>query len=231
MLHVEYVGHPLAGEVSAQYEREEFCRRNSLDASRPIIALLPGSRHKEMTRILPPMLDATSLISKERRDIQFVVVVAPNRDPKEAKEIIDTGKYDSELENSLHVIHHKTREALAAADAAAVASGTATLEAALLETPMVIVYKESRLNWHTLGRLITAEHYGLVNLIAGRRVVTELMQNELNANRLAKELLDLLDPDRRRSLRIDLREAVRKLGEGGASRRAAQAILDFMRVT
>jgi len=231
MLHVEYVGHPLAGEVSAQYEREEFCRRNSLDASRPIIALLPGSRHKEMTRILPPMLDAASLISKERRDIQFVVVVAPNRDPKEAKEIIDTGKYDSELENSLHVIHHKTREALAAADAAAVASGTATLEAALLETPMVIVYKESRLNWHTLGRLITAEHYGLVNLIAGRRVVTELMQNELNANRLAKELLDLLDPDRRRSLRIDLREAVRKLGEGGASRRAAQAILDFMRVT
>ena len=231
MLHVEYVGHPLAGEVSAQYEREEFCRRNSLDASRPIIALLPGSRHKEMTRILPPMLDAASLISKERRDIQFVVVVAPNRDPKEAKEIIDTGKYDSELENSLHVIHHETREALAAADAAAVASGTATLEAALLETPMVIVYKESRLNWHTLGRLITAEHYGLVNLIAGRRVVTELMQNELNANRLAKELLDLLDPDRRRSLRIDLREAVRKLGEGGASRRAAQAILDFMRVT
>jgi len=228
MSHVEYVGHPLAGEVRAQYDRQEFCRRNKLDASRPIVALLPGSRHKELVRILPPMLDAAALLSKQRRDIQFVVVVAPNRDPGEARKIIAAGNYDYSLENSLCVVYHETREALAAADAAAVASGTATLEAALLGTPMVIVYKESRLNWHTLGRLITTEHYGLVNLIAGRRVVIELMQNGLNANRLAEELLGLLDPDRRRSLQIELREVVRKLGEAGASRRAAQAIFDFI---
>jgi lipid-A-disaccharide synthase len=88
------------------------------------------------------------------------------------------------MKESLTVIHHQTRDALAAADAAAVASGTATLEAALLGIPTVIVYKESALNWHTLGNLITAEHYGLVNLIAGRRLATELMQDDFTGESL-----------------------------------------------
>ena len=224
---VEYVGHPLAGEVRARYDRAEFCRRNGLDSSRPIVALLPGSRHKEVVRILPPMLGAASAIAKQRADIQFVVVVAPSRDPQEARDIIAASKNDAS-ENSLRIVHHETHEALAAADAAAVASGTATLEAALLGTPLVIVYKESRINWHTLGRLITAEHYGLANLIAGRRLVTELMQDDLNAERLAKELLLLIEPEQNQSMRADLHEVAEKLGEGGASRRAAQEILRFL---
>jgi lipid-A-disaccharide synthase len=225
---VKYVGHPLAGEVHARYDRAEFCRRNGLDSSRPIVALLPGSRHKEVVRILPPMLGAASVIAKQRDDIQFVVVMAPNRAPEEARQIIAAGNYDSDFESSLCIVHHETREALAAADAAAVASGTATLEAALLATPLVIVYKESRINWHTLGRLITAEHYGLANLIAGRRLVTELMQDDLNAELLAKELLLLIEPERNRSMRADLHEVAEKLGEVGASRRAAQEILSFI---
>src|SRR5262249_43808833 len=96
-------------------------------------------------------------------------------------------------------------------------------------TPMVIVYKESAINWHTLGRLITAEHYGLVNLIVGRRMVTELMQNDLNAERLAHELLWLLEPERKQSKRAETHEVAEKLGEGGASRRAAEAVLDFLK--
>src|SRR5207302_8471449 len=116
-------------------------------------------------------------ISKTRPEIQFVDVVAPNRDLKESQQIVVSRK-DS-LPHTLRLIHHETREALAASDVAAVASGTATLEAALLGTPMVIVYKESFLNWHALGSLINVEHYGLVNLIAGRRVATELIQNDL----------------------------------------------------
>lgn len=223
--HVEFVGHPLAGEVLARYGREEFCRFNDLDPARPIISLLPGSRRNELKRILPPMLDAAALVSERRPDVQFVLAVAPSRSPKEAKEIIGRRNSSLPLPESIRIVHHETREALAASNGAAVASGTVTLEAALLGTPMVIVYKESAINWHTLGRLITADHYGLVNLIAGRRIVTELMQNELNGTRLASELLPLLENQRNHDIRSLLHDVGHQLGEGGASRRAANAVL------
>jgi lipid-A-disaccharide synthase len=221
---VEYVGHPLTGEVRAQYDRDEFCRRHNLDPLWPIVALLPGSRHKELIRILPPMLDAVHLIKQQQEDAQFVVVVAPNRSLDEARSIAANKIAGS----SVHFIHHETREALAAADVAAIASGTATLEAALLGTPMVIVYKESTLNWHALGSLITTEHYGLANLIAGRRLVTELIQDDLNGESLAHEVLKLLDPTSNAAMRAELSEVIDQIGEPGASDRAARAILDFI---
>ena len=110
--------------------------------------------------------------------------LSDHRDLAEAQKIIDANVSDERARASLRLTHHQTREALAAADAAGVASGTATLEAGLLGIPTVIVYKESALNWHTLGSLITAEHYGLVNLIAGRRLATELMQDEFTGETL-----------------------------------------------
>ncbi len=225
---VEFVGHPLAGEVRARYGREEFCARHGLDAARPIIALLPGSRHKELERILPPMLDAVEAISQKHTAIQFVLALAPNRPIEEAEEIIRLKRAESKLTGELHLVQHETREALAAADVAAVASGTATLEAALLSTPLVIVYKESAINWHTLGRLINAEHFGLVNLIAGERMVTELMQQDLTGEKLSGELLCLLDTERNQSMRARLHETAAKLGSGGASERAAEVILKFL---
>ena len=228
MTHVEYVGHPLAGNVAAAYGREEFCCRHELDPHRPIISLLPGSRHKELQRILPPMLDAAADISKQRSDVQFVLVIAPNRDLKEAQQIISARNSSPA---NLRLVHHETREALAASDAAAIASGTATLEAALLGTPMVIVYKESSTNWHVLGSLINVDNYGLVNLIAGRTVATELMQHDCNGERMAKELVDLLDPQRNASLRAELRSVTEKLGDAGASTRAAEKILCFIEST
>ncbi len=227
--HVEFVGHPMTGEVSPRYGREEFCRRHGLDPSRSIIALLPGSRHQEFVRILPPMLDAAVRISRIRRDSQFVLVVAPNRSPEEADRIITAGNYDSLLGDSLRIMHHETPEALAAADVAAVASGTATLETAIIGTPLVVVYRASRLNWHVLRRLINAEHYGLINLIADERLAAELMQNQLNGPQLAAELLALLDHDRNREMRARLRQATERLGRGGASRRAAEAVLRALR--
>jgi lipid-A-disaccharide synthase len=227
--HVEFVGHPLAGEVRARYDRAEFARRLRLDPSLPIISLLPGSRRKEVERILPPMLEAAALISARYPQVQFVVVAAPGRSADEIRNIARQQRATPlPLPSCLHIVSGESREALASSDAAAVASGTATLEAALLGTPMVVVYKESMINWHTLGRLITTDHYGLVNLVAEERVATELMQDDLNGDTLANELILLLDAERNREARERLHEVANQLGEGGASERAAQRVLDAL---
>ena len=227
--HVEFVGHPLVGEVNPRYGRDEFCRRNDLDPARPIIALLPGSRRKELQRILPAMLDAASLILREQPETQFVLALAANRTRDEAAAIIEaTAGQNSQLARHISLVQNETREALVAADAAAVASGTATLEAALIDTPFVIVYKESFLNWHILGSLIKTEHFGLINLIAEERLVTELIQNDLTGERLAEELRKLLNRERNEEARKRLTEAAAKLGPSGASSRAAHAILSAL---
>jgi lipid-A-disaccharide synthase len=228
---VEYVGHPLAGEVHARFDRAEFCRQTKLDPRLPIVSLLPGSRRREVERILPPMLEAAALISARQHEIQFVVVVAPGRTSDEIRSLVRAQRATPEpLPSCLHIVSGQSREALAASDAAAIASGTATLEAALLGTPMVVVYKESWLNWNTLGRLITVDHYGLVNLVAGKRVAAELMQDDLNGERLASKLLLLLDRERNENARQRLREVAEQLGAGGASERAAETILEALNV-
>jgi len=147
--------------------------------------------------------------------------VAPSRTIEETQQILNQNNGAS----SIKLVHKQTREALAAADAAAIASGTATLEAALLETPMVVVYKESAVNWHTLGRLITVSHYGLVNLVAGRELAKELMQHDLTGANLIHELLHLLEPAVNKQARKQLSEVAHKLGEAGGSERAADLIL------
>ena len=220
--HVEFVGHPLSGEVNARFGRAEFCRRNDLDPSRPIVSFLPGSRRKELERILPPMLTAIERLRLARPDLQSVIVVAPSRTADETRRVIS--RHTSQ---QFKLIEQQTREALAASDAAAIASGTATLEAALLETPMVVVYKESQINWHTLGRLITAPHFGLVNLVAGKAIAKELMQDDLTGENLVQELLRLLEPEINSETRASLREVAHKLGDPGASQRAAQHILSL----
>jgi len=219
--HVEFVGHPLAGEVRPKIQRNEFCRQYSLDPDKPIVAFLPGSRRKELQRILPPMAAAIRELKVTHPEIQPVVVVAPSRTVEETEEIL------SSL-NSIRLVHGQTRDALAAADAAAIASGTATLEGALLETPMVVVYKESAVNWHTLGRLITVPHYGLVNLVAGTEIATELMQTDLTPDNLVQEIIKLLDPKRNETAREEMRRVRNLLGEAGASQRAADFVLKFL---
>lgn len=219
--HVEFVGHPLAGEVVARIGKDEFCEQHNLDPRKPIVSFLPGSRRKELQRILPPMADAIRKLKSERPEIQPVIVVAPSRTIDETKAILASL-------NSVHIVQGQTREALAASDAAAIASGTATLEGALLETPMVVVYKESAVNWHTLGRLITVPHYGLVNLVAGTEIARELMQNDLTGAKLAQEIIQLLDPKRNRTAREELRLVRNLLGDAGASQRAADLVLKFL---
>ena len=223
---VEFVGHPLAGEVKARFGREEFCRQYDLIPEQPIVSFLPGSRRKELQRILPPMLAAIEKLKTIRPDVQCVIVVAPSRTIAEAKQLVT----QQNGAHSITLVQGQTREALAASGAAAIASGTATLEAALLETPMVVVYKESAVNWHTLGRLITVSHYGLVNLVAGQEIAKELMQNDLTAEKLSSELLKLLNPAANKTARAQLAAVAHKLGEANASERAAESILRFLSV-
>ena len=174
--------------------------------------------------ILPPMIAAASLIVDTNPEVQFVLVLAPNRSPAEAQELL--ARRSSSF--PLHLVEEQTREALLAADAAAIASGTATLEAALLGTPMVIGYKETWLNWNTLGRLTHPDHYGLPNLLARRRMFTELIQNDLNGERLAAEIVALLDK-KNQDLRHQLSRLKEEPGEADASQRAAEQVLDALR--
>jgi len=220
--HVEYVGSPLAREVIAGSTKAEFCSNFGLDPNSPIVALLPGSRHKEIIRILPVMIEASELIAEKLKRVQFLIAAADEGSAADIREVITTHRSVSER---FKVVDSRTYDLLAASDVAAVTSGTATLEAGILGTPMVIVYRTSGLNYKLLEPMINVPHYGLINLIAGERTAVELIQDELTPSSLSAELLRLLSPDENHAMRERLKTATAKLGQGGASKRAAEAIV------
>lgn len=227
--HVEYVGNPLAREVFSNLTKEQFCARYNLDESKPIVALLPGSRSKEIARILPSMLETTVVMTEQNSAIQFIIAAASNRNVSDIeKAIVEIKQKGINLPETLLTVAGETREVLNASDAAAVTSGTATLETAIIGTPMAIVYKTSRLNYGLLRPLITVEHFGLINLIAQERLAKELIQNDFTPDVLAAELFRLLAPETNRQMRDKLKATTDKLGKGGASKRAAQAILKIL---
>lgn len=218
---VEYVGSPLAREVHADTSKEAFCAEHGIDPGRPIIALLPGSRHKERVRILPVMIEAAVRMRAKVEDAQFVVAANDERATADIENIMG----GLSLPGSIKVVRERTYDLLGAADAAAIASGTATLEAGIIGTPMVIVYKTSTLNYMVFEPMIEVSHYGLINLIAEERLATELIQDDFTASATADELILLIDPVTNAKMRKKLKEATDKLGQGGASKRAAQAIV------
>ena len=225
--HVEYVGNPLAKEVHSNLSREEFCEKHHLDTTKPVISLLAGSRHKEIARILPAMLETASLMAEKNQDLQFIIALSPTRRESEIEKAIEEiEKRGLKLPKKLITVKNETREALNASDAAAVASGTATLETAIIGTPMAIVYKTSPLNYKLLRPLIKVEHFGLINLIAQSRLAKEFIQDDFTPEILANELFRLLEPKKNRKMRDELNKVVETLGKGGASKRAATAVLN-----
>jgi lipid-A-disaccharide synthase len=229
---VEYVGHPLVDSVQVTATREEFTRRHGLDAARPIIALLPGSRHKELHYHLPEMLEAAARITRlddsSYGTPQFVLPLASTIRREQVEEAI-TARLSDGL--SLTVLEQETYNALGHAEIAVVASGTATVEAALLGTPMVIVYRASELNWRLIRPLIHLETFGMVNLIAGRRVVPELMQRDVTGEKIAGEVAAILgDPARRARMREELARVggLLRLGGGRGPERAARAVMSVI---
>ncbi len=202
-----------------------FARSYGLDATKPIVTLLPGSRHKEIARILPVLLETAKFMSLRNHDLQFVVAMASTR---KMSEFNDAKREVGELPKSLIVVQNETWEALNASDVAAVTSGTATLETAIIGTPLAIVYKSSVINYKLLRPLIDVPHFGLINLIAGERLAKELIQDDFTKETLAAELFRLLEVSENKKMRERLREVTDTLGHGGTAKRAAAAILKLL---
>jgi len=214
---VEYVGSPLAREVHSDISKEEFCQKHGLDPQIPIVSLLPGSRHAEISRILPDLLRTAESMHERGKDIQFIIALPTGKLEKISGDHRKTGW--------LSWIEGETYDALNASDAAAITSGTATLEAGIIGTPMAIVYKTSATNYKLLRPLIDVEHFGLINLIADERVANEFIQDDFTPETLGAELERILKPAENIRVRDQLKAATDKLGHGGASKRAAEAIL------
>lgn len=236
-LTVDFVGHPLLDAVRATKDRRAFCHDHGLDAARPIISLLPGSRRSELKHIFPVMVEA--LLRLPPSDAQFVVPLAPTIPRSWAErlqaEVMErwASMADGEDPNgrspaaTLTFVEQDTHNALAHSILAVVASGTATLEAALLETPMIIVYRSSSLNWFLVRPLLHVDTFGMVNLVAGRKIVPELIQYDLTPDRLARTMLEFIDDEpKRQAVKEELRQLKRRLGPGQAARRAARLIVE-----
>jgi lipid-A-disaccharide synthase len=224
---VEYVGHPLVEIARATLARDEFFNKYGLDSTRSLIALLPGSRRKEIHYHLPAMLEAAHRLRSEKHaTAQFVIPLASTVDRRQVEMIVRDSVPSGSIDMAL--IERDTYNALAHSEIAVVASGTATVEAALLGTPMVVVYRGSELNWRLIRPLIKLDTFGMVNLIAGRRVVPELMQKEVTGERIAGEVMTILnDADRISRMKRELAQVRERLASatGPGAERAARACM------
>jgi lipid-A-disaccharide synthase len=216
---VDFVGHPLVDIVRPTMTRSEFCARHGLDANRPILTLLPGSRRNEIAQHYGRIMEACAQLAEgpERiESIQFVHAAAPGLGPEF---LADLGKGDA-----AHItrVEGATYDALAAADCAIVASGTATIEASLLGTPMVVIYRVTPASAFVLRRMIRTPFIGMVNLIAGKQVVPELVQDQFTSKGVVREVRRLLlSSEARQVMKVELAKVSAKLGPGGAIDRAA----------
>ena len=214
-----WVGNPLVETVVPEVDRATFFRTTGLDPTRPLVALLPGSRAGELARLMPPLVQLVEhwQALPERRSVQWVIPVAPTLEEASLRAHLRTG--------SVHLVHGLGYAARAYADAALVCSGTATLETALLGTPFAIIYKLSPLTYFAAKRVVKIPHFGLANVVAGGQVAPELLQGEVNAARLGTTLAELLDPGTSARMRGELVKIRAHLGQPGAAGRVADHLL------
>ncbi len=214
---VNYVGHPLADSVKPRISQAGFCSQHGFDQAHPVVGLLPGSRPSEIAHNLPGMLDACRLL-QSRGVRQFALAVAPSLGTKPI-----TQHMRADL--PIKLAHDGAYDVLAHSSASIVASGTATVEAALLDAPMVVVYRVSGSTAFLARRLVRTPFYAMVNLIAGRKVVPELLQDDFTPQSVANEVATLLEsPAARDDMRAGLAQVRAALGTGGANERAAEII-------
>jgi len=215
-----FVGHPLLDSVAPRYDRLALRRRFGLADDAPVVGLLPGSRVAEVKMLLPVLLETAARLVTADPQTQFILAQASS---------IDDNLLQSLLAQSpvpVRVVSDQASEAMAASDALLIASGTATLQAAVVGTPMILLYKTTPLTYRLARWLIRVKWIGLVNLVAGRSIVPEVIQDEATAERLAAEIRRLLtDPQAYNAMKAGLQSVRESLGEPGASQRAAKVVL------
>jgi len=217
---VTFVGHPMLDRLRDIPSREEARRRMGYDLSDRIIGLLPGSREGEVRHHLPVLKEAAAQIVQAEPAVRFLLAVADSLPPRLVETLLEGS------DSPIRPVRGQTYEIMRAADLLITASGTATLEAGLLGTPMVIIYRVSRLTWWAGRLLVDVPAIGMVNLVAGRRVVPELLQWDFTPERVARIALELLQsPEALGSIRQELQQIRGRLGEEGTSLRAAREVL------
>lgn len=222
---VRFVGHPLVDLVAPEQSRAHLLQRLKLDAGQPVVALLPGSRPNELERLAPVMAAAAPLIVAQVPGAQFIVARAPNLSDRLFEGFGIPGV-------TLRIVEGRTDDVLQAADVVVTASGTATVQTALHGKPMVVLYKLSPLTYRLGKRMALVDMYAMVNLIAGQRIVRELIQDDCTAEAAAMETIRILaEPEYRARMVDHLGEVRRRLGGPGASDRAADAVLDVIHST
>jgi lipid-A-disaccharide synthase len=223
---VEFVGHPLLDVVRATKDGQTFCADHQLDPARPIISWLPGSRRSEVHHIFPVMLETMARLGS--LEAQFLVPLASTISRQQAEAVVRRTLTPGGPVR-VRLIEHETYNAIAHSDLAVVTSGTATLETALLETPLIVVYRSSELNWRLVRPLIHLDTFGMVNLIAGEKVAPELIQHDMNPERLAATVLDFMTHEEKRAAMKEKLGRIRHLlGSGQAAERAAEASMQFV---
>jgi len=214
---VEFVGHPLVDKVRPTKTKEEFCAAYKLDPRRPTVTLLPGSRRKEVRYILPPLCEAVALIREKKPDAQFTLPVASGLDTKFVESLIQS--------QPITLVTDDTYNAIRYSRAAIVASGTATLETALLGTPEVVVYRISPASWMVGQMLLKVRFYGIVNIILGEEVVPELFQDRMTPEAVCKTSLRLMDDVWVQSqIRGNYEKLKRQLKSGNVADRVVDAV-------
>jgi lipid-A-disaccharide synthase len=221
-VNVQFVGHPLVDLAKSGEPRESFLQERGLRPTAPTVALLPGSRKNELDRTVPVMAEAIPLIRARVPDVQFVVACAPGMaDSLFAPFVAD------DLDAEVVLVRERTDDVLAASDVVITASGTATIQCTLHEKPMVVVYRLSPLTYRLVKPFGHVDMYAMPNLVAGKRIVPELIQADFTAERTADEALKFLtDRDQYEQTRQALAHVRAQLGPPGASARAAQAVLE-----
>jgi lipid-A-disaccharide synthase len=207
---VTYVGHPLVEQLAG-------VRKPARNPNELRIALLPGSRRMEVQALLPAMLDAVEILRRER-NVNAYVIQAPTIEHEELESIM------RERGIQVPILPHDRGEGVAAADVSLSSSGTATLESAILGTPVVVMYRLSRATYVLAKKLVRVPHFSLVNIVAGKEVVPELIQDQVNGGRIADEVRKLVAPANYERIAADLALVRSKLGEPGAAARVAREI-------